>query len=153
MRGRLVIVVALAACGGGGASPADLAVAPPDLTPPVCRDPVPPDGGAAPTFANVQRIFAESCESCHCCNGEVDFAPAAAWANLVGKGAPTAGDACGGPLVTPGDPAASYLYVKLSSDTPCFGARMPQSELGPMPLPACQVDLVRRWILAGAPDN
>ena len=50
--------------------------------------------------------------------------------------------------VTPGDPDESFLYVKLVSASGALGGRMP---LGQAPLPADQIELVRAWILAGAP--
>jgi hypothetical protein len=69
------------------------------------------------------------------------------WGNLVGRTAP---ESCGGTLVVPGDPSASYLYQKLTSAHPCSGTQMPAGEFGPQPLPACVVALVRDWITAGA---
>ena len=69
------------------------------------------------------------------------------WANLVQRAAP---ETCGGVLVVPGDPTASYLYQKLTSAHPCSGTQMPAGEFGPKPLPACVVEIVRDWILAGA---
>lgn len=48
--------------------------------------------------------------------------------------------------VVPGDPAASYLFEKISSDKPAVGARMPPGQ----PLPAAVIQSVRRWIESGA---
>ena len=50
--------------------------------------------------------------------------------------------------VIPGDPEQSYLFVKLVNPGPALGSRMP---LGQPPLAVDQIDLVRSWILAGAP--
>ena len=144
-------------CGGGGAAPADMAAPDVALPPPLCTDPVPPDGGIPATFANVQQVFDGNClYACHCCNGEVDLTAGHAWADLVGKTAPatgTPGDQACGTLIVPGDPTHSYLYQKLTQTKPCFGAQMPLSDIGSSTLPACQIDLLRRWIAAGAPND
>lgn len=60
-----------------------------------------------------------------------------------------ANDAPGRILVVPGDVAASYLYEKLTSDTPAAGERMPPGS----PLDERRLSMVRRWIEAGALDN
>src|SRR5688500_6303092 len=49
--------------------------------------------------------------------------------------------------VTPGNPDMSYLVQKIEG-TAAVGARMP---LGGAPLPQDRIDLIRRWIAAGAP--
>lgn len=154
-----VCVVAMAlpvlGCHDAGTTTPDLAVAD-DLAgpPPVCTDPVAPDGGVAATLANVQRIFDEQCATCHFAgSGLVDLEAGRSWAALVGQPPPDPTELCGGTLVRPGDPANSYLYVKVSSDTPCYGQRMPRGEFGSVPLPDCRIDLIRRWILDGAPQN
>ena len=142
----VALAVALAGCHGGAAAPRDAATSV-DPREDVCQD----GGVAAPDFAIVQRIFDENCVSCH--NGAsnmVNLMAGAAWTNLVNQLAPPP-DTCGGPLVTPGDPGASYLYVKLTSPTPCYGAQMPRSEFSSVPLPACVIDIVRAWIAEGAP--
>jgi hypothetical protein len=75
---------------------------------------------------------------------------AEAYAALVGRGSMSA--RCGGGgarLVVPGDPNASLLYLKLSA-APACGDRMPQ---GASPLTAAQVEMVRSWIAAGAPND
>lgn len=51
--------------------------------------------------------------------------------------------------VVPGDPEASYLIEKLGPD-PSIGVQMPNNR---PPLTADQMDLLRLWILDGAPDN
>jgi hypothetical protein len=48
--------------------------------------------------------------------------------------------------VVPGDPVASYLFEKISSDHPAVGMRMPPGQ----PLPADIIQAVRRWIADGA---
>ncbi len=52
--------------------------------------------------------------------------------------------------VEPGSPEQSYLYLKVVDDPSIAGSRMP---LGGPPLPQEMVDLLRSWILSGAPNN
>lgn len=128
------------------------APAQPDAADALCFD---MQGLRAPTFANVQQILTAECITCHSASLAPDLS-APAYANLVGKSAaddPPFLDSCGGTLVVSGDPARSYLYVKVSSDVPCAGSRMPRGEFVAGRLADCQVDLIQRWILAGAPND
>jgi hypothetical protein len=50
--------------------------------------------------------------------------------------------------VNPGNPDQSYLVQKISGSA-AVGGRMP---LGQAPLPQDRIDLIRRWIAAGAPQ-
>ena len=52
--------------------------------------------------------------------------------------------------VNPGNPDASYLVQKIQG-TAAVGVRMPAN--GPPYLPQDRIDLVRRWIAAGAPQT
>ena len=54
-----------------------------------------------------------------------------------------------GGTVIRGNPDASDLYNRLLGPTEDGGLQMP---LGTEPLPAQSIDIIRRWILAGAPD-
>jgi hypothetical protein len=103
-----------------------------------------------PSYATIQRLFDEQCVACHGSSANLPLSPGPAWDRIVGRAAPVA-ESCGDTLVTPGHPEASYLYIKLSSDHPCAGSRMPAGEFGPTPLPDCLLSLVARWISAGAP--
>ena len=137
--------IAIAACG--------TPPVPPDAADPLCFD---PQGAVAPTFTNVQRVFTAQCTNtiCHG-NFEVSLL-APAYDRIVGKPAvdnPPTTDSCGGTLVAPGDPAGSYLYVKVSSDTPCAGTRMPRNEFAAGVLPDCERELIRQWIAAGAKND
>ncbi len=117
-----------------------------------CSDQTP----VAPTFVNVQRLFDQACVICHAPGVELDLEPGVSYADLVGRTAPSyaqppTDESCGGVLVTPGDPAASYLYQKLAG-TPCAGSQMPVGEIGaPAPLQPCALALIHDWIAAGAP--
>ena len=52
--------------------------------------------------------------------------------------------------IEPGDPEASYLYLKVTGDPSISGAQMP---LTGQPLSQSQIDDLRSWIEDGAPDN
>jgi hypothetical protein len=123
-----------------------------DSVPLVCRRPPPPA-----TFATLERqIFDLSCStvSCHGAadSGGLTLAEGSAYANLVGVPAVNpAAHAAGLFRVVPGDPDASFLLDKLTGMlTPDEGAPMPR--VGGS-LPAARIDLVRRWIAAGAPAD
>ena len=144
---RWLAIVVLVAC-GKSAAPA------PDAMTALCTDSAP----LAPTFANMQKVFASICTECHIAGVELDLAPSVSYANLVGVTAPSyanppTDESCGGVLVVPGNPTASYLYLKLTTP-PCAGSQMPLTELGmSFSLPACELTLVHDWIAAGAPND
>jgi len=147
----LILPLVAAACGASGAR------ATPDAGP---IDRVDPRAAlcagvdaANPPFAAIQAIFDANCIECHTTGADLDLSAGHPPADLVGQPAP-AKESCGGMLVVPGDPGASYLYQKLSSATPCAGQQMPiAQEIFSNPLPDCLVALVRAWIAAGASAN
>lgn len=111
-------------------------------------------GGATrdPTFTNVYTtVISRSC-SCHLtpagAGGLVMDTQAAAFGNLVGTEAQVGG-MCSGQRVAAGAPSDSVLYRKVSGENLC-GARMPR---GSPPLPNADIDLIQRWIAAGAPND
>ena len=109
------------------------------------------DGAVTPpSFASMQAIFDRDCVSCHSAGADLVLTAGVSWPNIVGSPAPPS-ESCGGTLVVPGDPDASYLYQKLSNDHPCSGMRMPRGEFGSEPLQDCVTAIVREWIAAGAP--
>jgi hypothetical protein len=109
------------------------------------------------TFVTLQRkIFTPSCStfSCHGAAGAggLTLSAGAAYANLVGVAPanPAARDA-GLLRVAPADPGRSFLLRKLEG-------QLTEGEGVPMPfvgssLPPASIDLVRRWIAAGAPAD
>jgi hypothetical protein len=116
----------------------------------LCRPPAAPA-----TFATLQRrVFNRSCASFSChgaaAAGGLTLTPDRALANLVGVVASNPDARAAGVLrVAPGDPEASFLLRKLlGSLGPGEGEQMPR--VGER-LPAATLDLVRRWIAAGAP--
>lgn len=123
----------------------------------------------APTFTRVwnEVLVAKGCngEFCHGSGtGTLSMdSQHDAYLSLVGVGA--TGPACGptGQLrVSPGQPDASLLLLKMSSMTPAcgdmmpIGARLDTACLSPSPA-VCnttpELDLVRAWIAAGALEN
>jgi hypothetical protein len=114
----------------------------------ICAD----AGADAITFARVQRIFDDNCITCHTYGAPLNLLAGQSWRNLVGQAAPSP-DSCGGILVAPGDLAGSYLYQKLVSSTPCYGAQMPLGDFFADPLPSCVVAMVGQWIQEGAPAS
>jgi hypothetical protein len=97
----------------------------------------------------VQTVFDQNCIICHTTGNDLDLGAAVSWANLVNQPAPSS-EACGGTLVAPGNPGASYLNQKLTEPAPCSGSQMPRTDLFPDPLPACVTALVSSWIAEGA---
>ncbi len=80
------------------------------------------------------------------CNGELCHA-IPTWKSTVQK--PSA-ECCGRVLVTPGDPAHSYLVDKLLGVHICSGDPMPLSR---PPLSTADTTTILRWICEGAPDD
>jgi hypothetical protein len=108
---------------------------------------------ASPSFEVVQQIFDDNCATCHSTGAAVDLSRGNSFANIVNHAAPSV-EACGGILIVPGDPAASYVYQKLTTAHPCAGAQMPLDELfTSQPLPDCVTTIVHDWIVAGAPGG
>ena len=116
-----------------------------------------PAAGAGDTvsFANdIQPIFTQQCISCHVIGGFADqqgiplrLTDGNAFDQLVNQ--PSVQDSSL-ILATPGDSANSLLFLKVSSDMPPVGARMP---LIGEPLPSADLALIRDWIDQGAMNN
>ncbi len=164
MRARLLLALTLAlpACDDGGA-PIDMAV--PDLaTPPLCTQDQIGDGGIAATWANVEKLVDRTCATgvCHFPGFAVaggpglDLSHGHAYADMVNQVPADPPNKCGGTIVKPYHPEQSFLMVKLTVPTgeQCnpVGEQMPVAEIF-QPLPDCEIDLVRRWILSGAPPQ
>jgi sugar lactone lactonase YvrE/mono/diheme cytochrome c family protein len=112
--------------------------------------------GGEVTLARIQQeIFSPMCASCHTAGGPgvgllTDAATSYATLVNVDPVNSTARNA-GKKRVTPGDPTRSYLLQKLSGEMQFGeGDRMPQ---GGQPLTTAQIELIRRWIEAGAPPS
>src|SRR5439155_24181922 len=119
----------------------------------VCQPARQPSGSAS--FATIQKkIFDATCAtpSCHgaaAAAGGLDLAAGAAYGNLVGVSAANPSAQAAGVLrVVPGDPDRSFLLRKLLGQLGAGeGSRMP---LVGTPPSAANLDLIRRWIAAGA---
>lgn len=127
----------------------------PDAYGGLCTDQMP----LAPTFTNVQRLFTLACTTCHTTGVQLVLLPGSSYGNLVNQVPPDYLDppideSCGGLLVKPGDPAASYLFQKVSSETPCAGVSMPRNDVGgSVQLMPCEQTLIHDWIAAGAAND
>lgn len=98
----------------------------------------PPEEGDP--IAAVQALFDESCTLCHDASDDtLNLEDARA---LIGRRSST-----GKPLVDPGNPNGSYLYLKMVGAEGIEGETMP---LGDDPLPTEQLAVVQQWI-AGLP--
>ena len=107
--------------------------------------------GAPVSYREVQGVFEEyGCTACHPgVNPSLDLTAGNSYDELVGIPAledPTLF------RVVAGDPARSFLYLKLGgepplADIPAIGTRMPPRS---PPIDAGDLDLIRRWILQGA---
>jgi hypothetical protein len=148
------LAVALAACGGGGGGSGD-PTTPPVEPPPAnsCEDsPV-----FASTFEAIQEVIFEKrgCtqQVCHgsSAQGGLDLSPDVAYANIFEK--PSVSSRFD--LITPGDRTRSYLFHKVAAATDpgsyeIAGAPMPN---GLEPLTADELEALRMWIYAGAPET
>lgn len=108
----------------------------------------------AVSFANdVEPVLEGTCANRGCHSGprpqqSLSLVEGMSHGELVGVASTQCGD--GRPLVTPGDPATSYLLNKLTGVAMCSGSLMPK---GAGRLTQSQVDTIAGWICAGAPDN
>ncbi|APR78562.1 Hypothetical protein A7982_03909 [Minicystis rosea] len=120
-----------------------------------CSSPAP--GTFSQIYTDLFPVHTKAqCEFCHSLppnelsNGALSTGmdKAAAYASLVGK--PSMSKTCAGrTLVVPGHPEESLFYEKLSGAPTC-GGPMP---LGGSALTADQLEAVRSWIEAGAPND
>lgn len=120
--------------GGGGMMNQDI---PP--SPVVEALPTATSGGTATVSyrADIQPIFAENCAECH---GGLGGLWLDSYEYLMAGGN-------NGPVIVPGDPYRSALYLRIT------GEQQPAMPFGLAPLAARDVDLIREWIVSGAPNN
>ena len=118
-----------------------------------------PTPNLEPTFTSIQQnIFSSgdssgrpACTNCHNAVGSrfsgLDLSPAVSYGNLVNvasRGKP------GAVRVIPSDPENSYIIHKLEGRSTIAGVRMP---LGGPFLETGQIQVIKRWIEIGAPNN
>jgi hypothetical protein len=118
-----------------------------------------PTPNLEPTFTSIQQnIFSSAdssgrpaCTNCHNAVGSrfngLDLSPAVSYSNLVNVASRAK---AGAVRVIPGDPENSYLIHKLEGRSTIAGVRMPMG--GPY-LEIGQIQVIRRWIEIGAPNN
>ncbi len=115
-------------------------------------DPPPADENPAETvdatFAQVRaQILTPSC-ALSGCHADFEFprlTSQQAYQNIVG-----AASSSGQPLIDPGSPSTSYLYLKITGASSIQGSQMPRG--GPQ-LSAEHMELLRLWIEGGALDD
>lgn len=98
----------------------------------------------------VQEIFNARCSGCHIggTSGGLSLSAGSALGNLVNV--PSNNAAAGIPRITPGNPAASFLFRKINCTAlpGVYGLRMPRN--GPPHLTAEQQAVIMDWIREGA---
>ena len=147
--GIALAVLATACGGGGGGSTTGVPVT--DPTPgPACEQ-------FDSTFAAIQKVVFENkgCtqDVCHgsARSGGLDLRAGSAYANLL----EVASTSSPNPRIQPGEPSESFLYAKLEAATrpgsvTIAGSPMPS---GLPPLSANELEAIRLWIEAGAPET
>jgi hypothetical protein len=98
---------------------------------------------------DVEPVFLAQCGDCHSAENPkkgLDLSAGKGLANLLDR---PSQEVDGVPLLKAGDPAASYLWQKLTH-TAAEGKGMPRTMFGASKLPPEQLDLIERWIREGA---
>lgn len=101
---------------------------------------------------DLQSLFNNQCVFCHMTGAEsggLNLEPGLAYEYLVNAKSSQADMR----RVEPGDPEASYLLHKLQGTHVEVGGRGNQMPLGGMLWSEEQLNLLRHWILEGAPNN
>ncbi len=142
------LVVSLSGCPGSGTTPYGQDT-------PNGEDGEDGQNGQAVSFsAQVQSIFTARCAGCHSPGGAADLAgitlqltEGVSYDLLVNQPSVQQPDLS---LVVPGDSSSSLLYLKVSSDSPPVGERMPRSQPA---LSSSNIALIQAWIDEGAQNN
>jgi hypothetical protein len=120
-----------------------------------CAGDGPPPGGGGTAFDQIQtEIFNQNCLAAGCHNaqfqaGGLNLSPGASYDDLVDVLSENAAARSEGLLrVEPFEPDSSFLVIKLTNPSGPQGTRMPQ---GQNPLSQSDIDMIRSWILDGAP--
>jgi hypothetical protein len=141
-----VPLLALTACVGDGTG------LDPGGEPSACA-PVP--AGTVSFCADIQPIFTNNCAFSGCHAGASpqlgqNLSPGQAYTSIVdvpSVEAPTLD------RVEPANPDSSYLVHKIQGTFASVGGSGDRMPLGQGALPAADIDLIRAWIAAGAPNN
>ncbi len=106
-----------------------------------------------PTLSSIQtNIFDLNCALSGCHTGSnppqgMNLSAGQAFSNIVNV---TSKEISTLSRINPGNPEQSYLYLKVLGDPSIMFSRMP---IGRTPLSVEEIDVIRRWIEAGALDN
>ncbi len=144
MRTALLLLAAVLAAAAACDTPRTGDAAPPSQ--------LPLSDGSGPTFASVAPILVNNCATggCHTGNPPAgaphSFDLELAYDAVVGRTA----DQASMPLVDPGNPANSYLLLKVKGQAGSAGGVPTQMPLNAMPLSSDDVAALEAWILAGA---
>jgi mono/diheme cytochrome c family protein len=98
---------------------------------------------------DIEPIFVAACGDCHGSENPkkgLDLSQGHGRGNMLDKQSQEVKEVA---LLKAGDPAASYLWVKLTH-TNTEGRGMPRTIFSSKKLPQAQLDLVERWIKEGA---
>lgn len=95
----------------------------------------------------IQPVLTQRCAECHGESTHKGKIILTSYENLMKARAVSGKD----PLVIPGDPGASKLYILCGTQQAHF--RMPPDTSNFTPLPAGELELLGKWIMEGAKDN
>ena len=109
-------------------------------------------GSSNATFAFVSTTIMSNCGGTTCHNGSqsVKFDSTSTTTLYTNLTTMTAPDCKGLPLVTPGDPTKSALYLAISK---MCGGTLPQMPDGKPALPTATISSIQTWIANGAPQQ
>jgi hypothetical protein len=113
------------------------------------RVPVVPEGTPVSYAAHLEPLVLARCLGCHNADeakARLDLEQGKGYGNLVGRPSTQVPSM---PLVKPGSPEDSYLWLKLQHTTE-RGEGMPRTLIGARKLRADELELYRRWIEDGA---
>src|SRR5690606_21144537 len=100
----------------------------------------------------VSPLLESNCGGCHSAEraeGDLILVGSGVYDYIIGTQSPT--DPMGRPFIDPGNPAGSYLYLKLINDPSIEGKGMPIDPLdGVRTLDVEQLADIEAWIIAGA---
>ena len=108
-------------------------------------------GEIEPTFSDIYtKVISVKCATSGChvsTHPNLDMSTKMlAYTNLFNKPSSQSLD-----YIEPGEPDNSYLYIKITDDSPPAGLRMPRT--GPPYLSDEVISTIREWIVAGALNN
>ena len=115
------------------------------------RVPEVPEGAAVSYEAHLETLVVARCLGCHGAEepkAKLVLEQGTGYGQLVGRQSVQMPEIL---LAAPGDPEASYLWMKLQHSPEIeIGKGMPRTLTGVKKLPAAELDLYRRWIAGGA---